>query len=54
MKLRKQTRAPPVLGISAARPRPTMAGAFWLALAIALPAGALLCGVEVIWRVAMR
>ncbi|MEM8732043.1 MAG: hypothetical protein AAGF79_19180 [Pseudomonadota bacterium] len=39
-----------VLGVIAPPARPTRAGATWLGLVIALPVGALLCLVELIWR----
>ena len=38
------------MGITAASARPTAAGAFWLAMVISLPVGALLCVIELALR----
>jgi len=39
-----------VMGVHAPPPRPTLAGALWLACILALPVGALLGAVEIAWR----
>lgn len=40
----------PVLGISAPPPRPTKAGAFWLAGVLSVPVFLLLSLAELVWR----
>lgn len=42
--------ADPILGVTAPRARPTVAGATWVALAVTIPAAGLLLAVEVMWR----
>lgn len=42
--------APPVHGTVAPGPRPTLAGAAWLATLAALPVGAVLLVAEALWR----
>ncbi|QEW21746.1 hypothetical protein LA6_003958 [Marinibacterium anthonyi] len=42
-----------ILGVTAPRPRPTLAGAFWLAMVISLIFGAFLCTGEALWRLAL-
>lgn len=42
--------APPVMGVTAARARPTIAGATWLASIVALPVFVILTMVEWVWR----
>jgi hypothetical protein len=42
--------SPPVLGVTARRPRPTAAGALWLALLAGLPVFVVLTGAEWLWR----
>ena len=42
----KKTPPKPVLGVTAARARPTTAGAFWLAAVITIPAGIALLLIE--------
>ena len=39
-----------ILGVTAPRARPTVAGGAWVALVVTLPAAALLLGAEVLWR----
>lgn len=41
---------PPVHGVHAARAGPTVAGAFWLGMVMALPAGLVLFAIEMAWR----
>lgn len=50
--MKRKTRSDaPVLGVTAPRARPTMAGAFWLAMMISLPVGGVICLIEILWRV---
>ena len=44
------TQPKPVLGVTAARARPTIAGATWLAAIISLPIGLVLMAAELVWR----
>jgi hypothetical protein len=39
-----------VLGVYAPPPRPTVAGALWLACVVSLPAGLLLGMIDIMWR----
>jgi hypothetical protein len=43
---------PPVLGVSAPRPRPTLGGAFWLATLAGVPVFVVLGLAELLWRLA--
>ena len=42
--------ADPILGVTAPRARPTVAGATWVAIAFTIPAAGLLLAAEVLWR----
>ncbi len=44
-------KAPPVLGQIVPAPRPTAAGAFWLALVLSVPVFLVLAVAELVWRV---
>jgi len=39
-----------ILGVTAPRARPTVAGAAWVALVVTTPAALLLLGAEALWR----